>query len=292
MKITIVNAKTDLGVTISGTDLGPSILSNNFKNDKRINKIINIEKENINKSYDKADLAKNIDSINKFNEKLYNTVLSEKENNSFPITIGGDHSIAIATALASIKNEEHLGIIWIDSHGDYNTFETTKTGNIHGLPLSTINNQTGDKLTFFHAGNFYLPENTVIIGGRDIDPWEMPVIKKNNVTLFTTEDIKKEGIKTIIEKAIKIASKNTKGIHISYDIDVIDPSIAPGVSTPASNGINEEEAYQIVKEILKEKSPIKSFDLVEYNPTNDIDNKTQVLATNILEIIINAIEKD
>lgn len=289
MKITIINAKTDLGVTISGTDLGPSILSNNFKNDKRINKIIDIEKDNINKSYDKADLAKNLDSINKFNEKLYNTVLSEKENESFPITLGGDHSIAIATALASIKKEENLGIIWIDSHGDYNTFETTKTGNIHGLPLSTINNQTGEKLTHFHTGNFYLPENTVIIGGRDIDPWEMPVIKENNVTLFTTEDVKKEGLKTIIEKAIKIASNNTKGIHISYDTDVIDPSIAPGVSIPADNGLNEKEALEITEELLKHKDKIKSFDLVEFNPTNDIDKKTETLATNILEIIINNI---
>lgn len=288
MKLTLINAKTDLGVMIDGANLGPEILSNYYKDDKRIDKIINLEKENIKKSHDPKDLAKNLDAINEFNARLYNEI---KQDNNFPITLGGDHSLAIGSALASIKKEENLGIIWIDSHGDYNTFETTRTGNIHGLPLAALNHQTGDRLSLFHDGNYYLPENTVIVGGRDIDPWEMPVIEKAGATVFSTKDIKEQGISTIIKKAIDIASNNTKGIHISFDIDVIDPEIAKGVSVPAINGITDEEAYQITDEVLKYKDKIKSWDLVEFNPLKDEDKKTEKIAVNILEKIINSIKE-
>lgn len=288
MKLTLINAKTDLGVMVDGANLGPEILSNYYKDDKRIDKIINLEKENIKKSHDPKDLAKNLDAINEFNARLYNEI---KQDNNFPITLGGDHSLAIGSALASIKKEEKLGIIWIDSHGDYNTFETTRTGNIHGLPLAALNHQTGDRLSLFHDGNYYLPENTVIVGGRDIDPWEMPVIEKAGATVFSTKDIKEQGISTIIKKAIDIASNNTKGIHISFDIDVIDPEIAKGVSVPAINGITDEEAYQITDEVLKYKDKIKSWDLVEFNPLKDIDKKTEKIAVNILEKIINSIKE-
>ena len=283
MKLTLINAKTDLGVMVDGANLGPEILSNYYKDDKRIDKIINLEKENIKKSHDPKDLAKNLDTINEFNARLYNEI---KQDNNFPITLGGDHSLAIGSALASIKKEENLGIIWIDSHGDYNTFETTRTGNIHGLPLAALNHQTGDRLSLFHDGNYYLPENTVIVGGRDIDPWEMPVIEKAGATVFSTKDIKEQGISTIIKKAIDIASNNTKGIHISFDIDVIDPEIAKGVSVPAINGITDEEAYLITDEVLKYKDKIKSWDLVEFNPLKDEDKKTEKIAINILEKVI------
>lgn len=288
MKLTLINAKTDLGVMIDGANLGPEVLSNYYKDDKRIDKIINLEKENIKKSHDPKDLAKNLDAINEFNARLYNEI---KQDNNFPITLGGDHSIAIGSALASIKKEEKLGIIWIDSHGDYNTFETTRTGNIHGLPLAALNHQTGDRLSLFHDGNYYLPENTVIVGGRDIDPWEMPVIEKAGATVFSTKDIKEQGISTIIKKAIDIASNNTKGIHISFDIDVIDPEIAKGVSVPAINGITDEEAYLITDEVLKYKDKIKSWDLVEFNPLKDEDKKTEKIAINILEKVISNIKE-
>lgn len=289
MKLTIINAKTDLGVMVDGSNLGPEIISNHFKEDKRINKIITIEKQNIIKSKDKLDLEKNLDGVNEFNKRLYDVVLSEKQENNFPITLGGDHSLAIASALASIKNEQNLGIIWIDSHGDYNTFETTRTGNLHGLPLAATNNQTGNKLTSYHNGNYYNPKNTVIVGARDIDDWEMPNIEKNNVTVFTTQDIKVQGIDIIIKKAIDIALNGTNGVHISYDLDVIDPKIAPGVSVPAVNGINEEEAYLILDKILKYKNDIKSFDLVELNPTKDIDHKTENIAVNLLDKLVSSL---
>lgn len=287
MKITLIKAKTDLGVHVDGANLSPSAIYDHFINDIRINEVIDIEKNNIEKNKDINNLEKNLDEINNFNEKLYNSVKLVREKDYFPIILGGDHSLSIGSALGSIKNKQ--GIIWIDSHGDYNTLETTKTGNIHGLPLAAINELNKNKLSAFHNGNYYKPENTVIVGGRDIDKWEKPNIEKMGVTLFTTQDIKEQGIETIIKKAIDIASKNTEGIHISFDIDVIDPTFAPGVSVPAKDGISDIDSYKIIDEVLKYQNNINSIDLVEFNPTKDKNNKTETIATTILEKIITSI---
>lgn len=284
MKYTLINANTDLGVHIDGTNKGPNLITNHFKQYETIT----IEKNNdYQKNKDKHNLAKNLDEINKFNKKLYDTVTNLLENNTFPITIGGDHSIAIPTALASNDYHKNLGIIWIDAHTDYNTFESTITGNIHGLPLAAINNYYNEKLTNILTNNYINPKNTVIVGARSIDPLELENLKNNNITYFTTEDIKKEGINNILDKAFKIAEENTNGIHISYDLDYIDPEICPGVSVPEQNGIDLETAYSTMEYLNNKKDIIKSLDLVEYNPLNDIDNKTKDIAINLLNIFIN-----
>lgn len=288
MSITLINAKTDLGVTVDGSNLGPQIISNYFKENKHIDRIITVEKPNIVKSKDINDKAKNLESVNHFNEDLYNTVKNVKDCLEFPIILGGDHSLAIASALASISKEQSLGIIWIDAHIDYNTFETTITGNLHGLPLAAINGLNKD-LSKFHNKNYYNPKNTVVVGYRSLEEnkdIELDNIRKMGATVFTTEDIRKKGIKNIIKEAFKIASSNTKGIHISYDLDVIDPTVAPGVSVPEENGITEEEAMGILQEVLSYKNIISSFDLVEFNPINDINKKTENIAVNILKEII------
>ena len=204
-----------------------------------------------------------------------------------PITLGGDHSLAIATALASIKKYNKMGIIWFDSHGDYNTFDTTISGNIHGLPLAVITNYEKRYLAEFHSGSFYKPENTVIVGARDVDPLEVENLKEAGVTVFSTEDVRKEGADVITRKAFEIASKGTNGVHVSYDIDLIDPKIAPGVSIPAVDGINLEEAYMMVQTVIKKKDLVKSIDIVEYNPELDKDNKTKIIASTILNKFLN-----
>ena len=154
-----------------------------------------------------------------------------------------------------------------------------------------ITNQRNCKklLEDVHNGNFYNPKNAVIVGGRDIDPWEMPNIKNAGVTVFSTEDIHKYGAEEILNKAFEIASNGTNGVHISYDLDVIDPKIAPGISIPAVDGINLDEAYEIANIIRTyiKNNFVKSLDLVELNPLRDVDNVTEKIAKNILKIILN-----
>ena len=248
-----------------------------------------IYSQNVKKELEKENKKKNLAPVNEFNTRLYNLVYEILKNENFPVTIGGDHVIAIASALASIKKHQNLGIIWVDAHGDFNTFNSTSSGNLHGLPLAVIANYEKKLLADFHNGNFYNPKNAVIVGGRDIDPWEMPNIKNAGVTVFSTEDIHKYGAEEILNKAFEIASNGTNGVHISYDLDVIDPKIAPGISIPAVDGINLDEAYEIANIIRTyiKNNFVKSLDLVELNPLRDVDNVTEKIAKNILKIILN-----
>ena len=249
--IDIINANTDLGVSVNGACLGPDTLTENLENEK-INCIKRIYADEEDKEFEKDNKKKNLKKLNKFNEQVYNEVLKTIDDGNFPLTIGGDHSLVIASALASINRNKSLGIIWIDAHGDFNTFDTTITGNIHGLPLAAITGYEKKELVYFHNGNHYKYENTVIVGGRDIDPLEIENIKDAGVTVFTTEDIKKNGMDKIMDEAIKIACNGTLGVHISYDLDVIDPKDAPGVSIREKFGISKETAFDIIDFLLEE----------------------------------------
>ena len=285
--INIIGACSDLGVHIDGAKLGPEVLESIIDKTK-INEIINIYAKDINKELEKNNKQKNLKSVNEFNSRLYSAILDTLNSDFFPLTIGGDHSIAIASALASIKKYKNLGIIWFDSHGDYHTFETTTSGNIHGLPFATITNYKKSILSNFHSGNYFNPKNAVLVGGRDIDePFELENLKNAGVTVFSTEDIHKFGTDYIYSKAFDIASAGTNGVHVSYDLDVIDPKLAPGVSIPAKNGICLEEAYDFITHIIKNKEKVKSFDLVEFNPLRDIDEVTQKIAQQILNYLLN-----
>ena len=278
----IIEAKSDLGLHIDGANLGPSLITSNIENK------ISIEKENCIKSTNPNDLKKNLKEVNNFNTKLYNTVIDVLNNNKFPITIGGDHSIAIASSLAS-RNKNNIGIIWIDAHLDYNTFDTTITGNLHGLPLAAVNGLAKDLTPF--TNTFINPKNTVVVGYRakeDNARVEIDNILNAGGTIFTTDDIKKYGVNKIMEEAIKIASNNTDGIHISFDLDFIDPKDAPGVSVPEIDGIDKKTALEVIH-YLNSTHNIKSFDIVEYNPLNDKDNITLDIAKEILDYVINNI---
>ncbi len=276
-KCLLIGAGSDLGVHIDGARKGPKEI---LKLQKE-RKILLEQDKKIIKSLSDSDLRKNLKEVNNFNQKLYEVI--EKEND-FCITIGGDHSIAIASGFASLKKHKNLGLIWIDAHLDYNTFETTITGNLHGLPLATLNGLNED-LRPFEKENFYNPKNTVVVGYRAMESnaiKEIENIKAMGVTVFTTNDINEMGINKVMELALKIANNNTFGVHISFDLDVIDPDIARGVTVKEKNGINLKQVQEIT-DILIKQDTIKSFDLVEYNPLNDTDKKTLEIAQFIIE---------
>ena len=290
MRTVIFGAGTDLGVHIDGANLGPVQLMNDLQAFYKGESMIFERDKDIIKSRNLSDRRKNEYEIEKFNSELYKNMVEKIKEDCFPIMIGGDHSASIASALASAKVNIDVGMIWIDAHTDYNTFETTVTGNIHGLPLATINGYKNSELRYYHDGKIIQPSRTVIIGARSVDEAEKDNVRYSGVTVFTTQDIKEKGIDAIMEEAFKIAGFKTKGIHISYDLDVIDPDIAPGVSIPEYDGISEEEAMKINEYIIKNMKDVLSFDLVEFNPLRDIDRKTEQIALNILAQIIKAAE--
>ena len=252
MKTFIVGAGSDLGVHIDGAHLGPIQLMNDLKSFYKGESFSLIQNENIIKSRNLSDRRKNEYEIDKFNTELYKVILEKEKEGYFPITVGGDHSVAVASALASAKVHDNIGIIWFDAHTDYNTYETTVSGNIHGLPLAAITGYKNHELRYFHDGNIIQPAKTVVVGARSIDDWEKDNIKYSGITVFTTDDIREKGLENVVEEAFKIAGEKTRGIHISYDLDLIDPEVAPGVSIPEFDGITEEEApiraYETAKE--------------------------------------------
>lgn len=290
MKSVVIGAGSDLGVHIDGAKLGPVQLINDIRSFYEGEVISFSQDESIIKSRNISDRSKNKYEVNELNEKMYKVIVDKMKEGYFPITIGGDHSVAIASSLADAKVNEDIGIIWFDAHSDYNTFETTITGNIHGLPLAAITGYKCEELRTFHRGEIIQPSKTVIVGARSIDPREKENLKYSGVTVFTTEDIKKEGAKSIVEKAFSIAGYKTRSIHISYDLDLIDPEVAPGVSIPEFDGISEEEAMEICDLILENFDKVSSFDLVELNPLRDVGRKTEQIALNILAKTINKIK--
>lgn len=293
MKTVVIGAGSDLGVHIDGAHLGPLQLMNDMKSFYTGEMINLMQDEQFVKSRNLSDKKKNNLEIEKFNTALYKIELKKLEENLFPITLGGDHSIAVASALADAKvNDGKVGLIWIDAHTDYNTFETTVTGNIHGLPCAAITGWKCEELRTFFDGQCIDPRRTVIIGARSIDPWEEDNIRYSGVTVFSTEDIRTKGIKNVIDEAFKIAMDRNKSVHVSYDLDVIDPDVAPGVSVPEVDGINEQEAMDILDEVLSHYKEISSMDIVEFNPLRDENRKTEQIALNIVAKTIQVIEKE
>ena len=291
MRPMIFGAGTDLGVHIDGAQLGPVQVMNDLKSFYKGESVLFERDKDIIKSRNLSDRRKNEYEIEKFNSNLYKSMVEKIKEEYFPIMLGGDHSAAIASVLASAKVNVDIGVVWIDAHTDYNTFESTVTGNIHGLPLAAITGYKCNELRTYHNGKIVQPSRTVVVGARSIDEKEKDNLRYAGVTVFSTEDIKEKGIDTVMDEAFKIAGYKTKGIHVSYDLDVIDPDVAPGVSIPEFDGINEEEAMKINEYLINHMKDIVSFDLVEFNPLRDVDRKTEQIALNILAQIINAVEK-
>jgi len=280
--INLICACTDLGLHIDGTDKGPIAISH-FINSDKINDKIVVSKKNVIKEKNINNNQKNIKDIREFLERLQIEVDNSIKNNIFPIVIGGDHTVAISSAFASLKHNNNLGIIWIDAHSDFNTFETTETGNIHGLPLASICGLCQD-LTDELTNKYIDPKKCVVVGARSIDKKEYANLEKAGITVFTTDDLNNYGINTILETAFQIAGQK---VHVSFDLDVIDPKIAPGVSVPELNGINKSQTMEIINYLNNKKENITSFDLVEYNPSLDQNEITLKIIIDILSKFVN-----
>ncbi len=216
--------------------------------------------------------------------KMVEQALSEER---VPLILGGDHSITIGSAAGSAtyfhKRNEKLGLLWFDAHGDANTDETTPSGNIHGMSLAATCG-FGDKDLVGLNGHFPKidPRNVVLIGVRDLDEAERRTLKQSGVTVYTMRDIDERGMRDVVEEAVRIASDGTVGIHLSFDLDVVDPEDAPGTGTPVWGGITYREAH-LAMEICADRANIVSMDFVEVNPVLDNQNITAILATELAQ---------
>jgi arginase len=235
---------------------------------------------------------KYINEIARVCRELYDVALRSHEAGALPLVLGGDHSLAAGSVAASadyVRNVTSypLGLIWVDAHGDMNTPTTTSTGNVHGMPLAALLGQEPNELSSIGSSPSVSPNNTVLLGIRNLDEKEKGEIRAAGVHVFTMKDIDREGIATIAERAIAIASKGTGGIHVSFDMDACDPMHAPGVGTPVRGGLDYREAHMVM-ELVADSQRLVALDLVEVNPTLDIRNTTAEFGT---ELALSALGK-
>ncbi|MFA6457190.1 MAG: arginase [Bacteroidota bacterium] len=208
------------------------------------------------------------------------------EGDGFPLILGGDHSIAIGT-IAGVSNycrkkNKKLGVIWVDAHGDMNTDVTSPSGNIHGMPLAASLGLGALELTSIGGDMQKLdPKNLVMIAIRDLDAGEKAAIRKNNIAIFTMEDIDKHGMAVIINKALR-KLKDVDFIHVSFDLDAMDPKECPGVGTPVKGGLDYREAH-LIMETLSENNRLNSLEIVEANPILDNRNQSAEFAVELMQ---------
>ena len=207
-----------------------------------------------------------------------------------PLVLGGDHSLAIGSIAGSTghfaKQGESLGVIWFDAHGDANTPDTTPSGNIHGMALA-VSLGLGDPDLVGIGGRSpkVQARNVVLIGIRDLDSGERDTLKKSGVTVYTMRDIDERGMRDVCDEAIRLASDGTAGVHLSFDLDVVDPEDAPGTGTPVWGGITYREAH-LAMEMLNDRAEVVAIDLVEVNPVLDTQNVTGILAAELAQSML------
>jgi arginase len=230
---------------------------------------------------------KHLDQIVAMAGALVPAISQARTDMRFPLVLGGDHSIALGTIAASAR-DRRLGVIWIDAHGDFNSADTTPTGNIHGMPLAASCGVGDPRLVdLVYPGRKVDPRNVALVGVRDLDDGERALLREHGVAVFTMQQIDRQGMDRVISSALEVVTHGTDGVLASLDMDVLDPREAPGVGTPVPGGMNYREAH-LTMELLAEAGCLVGLDIVEVNPILDRGNSTAKLAA---ELALSALGK-
>lgn len=279
----------DLGQNRRGVDMGPSAIryAGVVERLQEIGHTVtdegNIQIAAAEKTASPDTNLKNLKEVTDASTALANKIHDVMEDGQFPLILGGDHSIAIGTLAGLGDRYENLGVIWYDAHADLNTGETSPSGNIHGMPLAVSIGLGHEKLVNIRGfAPKIKPENVVIIGARSIDPGERELIKEKGIKVFTMHDIDKLGMTEVMNNTMSyLKDRNVDGLHLSLDLDGIDPIYTPGVGTPVPGGISYRESH-LAMEMLFTSDMVTSAEFVEVNPILDEKNKTADVAVALM----------
>lgn len=290
-RIEIIGAPSTFGQKKLGVNLGPDairyagLLSRLKKMGLDVIDKGNIEVPTLDVEKFNSDQEglRNYDEIVTVSENLSKATSEIVKKGNFPLTLGGDHSIAVGSISGISQHYENLGVIWYDAHGDLNVPEESPSGNVHGMPLRILAGDGPDELV--NINDFtpkVKPENIVLIGMRDLDEGERKYIKDKNIKTFTMADIDRFGIQEVIERSLEyLKSRNIDGLHFSLDVDALDPAETPGTGTRVMGGLSYRESH-FALELLNESKLVTSMDLVEVNPLIDNSNHTTEQAVALL----------
>ncbi len=234
---------------------------------------------------------RNVDCVVPVARDLMEQVCAVVDEGHLPIVLGGDHSLSLGSVRGAARQKK-LGLIWVDAHGDFNTHETTPSGNIHGMPLAALAGLGHDRLVFLDDPNpgsrvAVDPSRIAIVGARSLDEREKENLRGAGVRVFSMHEIDSDGINNVMQQAIHITTRGTDGIYLSIDMDGIDPLYAPGVGTAVQGGLTYREAH-LICEMLAETGKVVGIDVVEVNPILDERNRTARLA---VEMILSVLGK-
>ena len=299
--ISLIGVPLDLGAGCRGVDMGPSAIRRAGITSRlaclgyEVRDAGNIEAplaETL--SGPGAPNARYLREVVRVVEHLAREVRRHREEGRLPVVLGGDHSIALGTVsgmtgcahrAGGYPLEQRLGLLWVDAHTDANTPETSPTGNLHGMPMAALFGRGPEALTRvggFAAGASRLdPRNTALIGVRSVDPSEAGVVADLGVRVYAMEEVDRRGFATVVDEAISRVLDGTEGMHLSLDMDGLDPEVAPGVGTPVRGGLSYREAHTLM-EAVAESGGLRSLEVAEVNPIRDIRNQTAELAVELV----------
>ncbi|MGA2881038.1 MAG: arginase [Bryobacteraceae bacterium] len=291
-QIAIIGAPLDLGAGRRGVDMGPSAVRVANLNGRLtelgyevedLGNVPVIQRESQGEVHSRAKYLPQIAETCTLVAEMVGEALA---SGKFPLVLGGDHSIAVGTVSGVSRHfhrrGEKLGLIWIDAHTDMNTPESSPSGNVHGMPLACCVGQGPLELTnIFGYSPKVDPANVALVGIRSVDRRERDIVQRSGVHAFTMRDIDERGMRSVFEEAIRIAGNGTAGIHVSLDMDAVDPREAPGVGTPVEGGITYREAH-LAMEMLGDTGRVTSMEVVEVNPVIDDANRTAILAVQLV----------
>ncbi len=288
--VEIIGAPTDYGANRRGVDMGPSAiryggLSTELESagvtctDGGDLAVPRAEERDPDAEQPAAGNAKFLRETADVCRRLADRVDRTLSDGNVPLALGGDHSIAIGSLVGAARNAE-IGAVWFDAHADLNTPETTPSGNVHGMPLAAaLGIGAFEGVDWANAPDLS-PENVVLVGLRSVDEAEVELIRERGFTAYTMSDVDERGITDVTEEAMAAASEGVDGVHVSLDLDWLDPNEAPGVGTPVRGGVTYREAHTAM-EIVHDADCLRSMELVEVNPTLDQHNETAELATEL-----------
>ena len=294
MRIRVIGAPIDLGADRRGVDIGTSAIRYADLNHRlrslghHVQDMGNLVVPQPESQPLGNPKLKYLDQIVRVSEELAGIVTTILQEGDFPLILGGDHSIGLGSINGVANVHKNVGVLWIDAHADFNTDQSTPSGNIHGMVLASLAGLGNSSLTNIGGWSPKIHKETiVIVGARDLDPGEQELLRTNSIHVFTMSEIDQLGITEVMQQALAIAGQNNDGIHLSLDMDALDPTEAPGVGTPVRGGLTYREAH-LAMELIADSHKLVSMDVVEVNPILDRENATALLA---VELVLSALGK-